>query len=140
MNATTIKNTYNLNIPLIESKYKVRYIGDFDQGFPCTVSVFYCKEPNTEKGHSHYLGVTPNIVSGYLDKKLILSDAQQITEHEIWAGEADDGEILVCGIASHFMESDDESLYLDRTGLHIRTNKPKALFKVKIVNGKFERA
>lgn len=60
-------------IKIIEEKYNVKYIGDFDFLLSDNVysdtpaSLFYSENPDLAKGHSHYLAVRPT------DKKGIIS-------------------------------------------------------------------
>jgi hypothetical protein len=64
------KNYYPINIKYVEDKYSAKYIGDFcikngDAWTQQPLAIFYCKEPDTTKGHTHYLAI------GFKDRRVI---------------------------------------------------------------------
>lgn len=50
-----MENYYGFNIEKIEEKYEAKYIADIELNGK-VLAVFYCSNPNIEKGHKHYIG------------------------------------------------------------------------------------
>lgn len=109
-----LESVLGLDIETAERIYKVKFVGDFClknrsgswSSYPA--AVFYQPNPQTELGHSHYLGIMDNGERG-----ISLVNGESAFSEPIVGIEADDGEIIYSAFRHDFVVSNDGTVFID---------------------------
>ena len=118
----------NFLIDMIEQEYGVKHVGYYDlpdgrEG----IEVFYQENPNTELGHSHYMGFFQRNNRAYVTNALSIVDA------EFPALQLDDGTFLVSRYRHNFASNGKD--FIDGGLDYTRSNRSVNAY-MRVVNGK----
>lgn len=129
------KSIQLINVNLAEQFYKSKYLGDF-----CTknteggwnelpVALFYNKNPDISKGHTHYFGLFAQ------DRSVLITDGSSVADEPIIGIVADNGEVVFSRYRHDHVTSTDESVWIDGGRDYIRTNKIDRLVSIQLIDG-----
>ena len=115
-------NSEWLNIPMVESKYKATYIGEFalrskEGGWASQpVSIFYQEEPHPEG--SNYFGLFLSPLTG----NVMITNGIAATEH-IWTGlKVSEGRVIYSAYRHDFHKDPESELFIDGGPDYLHTN------------------
>ena len=141
------KNYYPINIEYVEKKYSAKYIGDFSikqtsgnyTDYP--LAIFYVKNPDTSKGHSHYFGI------GFLDI-IVLDGEVNYNKAYITRGDSAfenitglqlaNGNVLISSYGHDYVKERDSFIDGGRDYCRYSLSEGDQLVKVEMINGKFK--
>lgn len=122
------KNYYGLNIKKIEKKHKAKYIGDFcvktvNGWSDIPRSIFFCKNPNRNLGHSNYFGYHTD-----RKKNLYISNGESAFSEPIIGLKKENGDILISGFRHDYVENEDYMIDGGRDYVRMTLNKGELVY------------